>query len=81
MTMSELIKKNRLKRNLTQLDISRGLRLTSPQHISNVERGICVLSPRLYRKIAKILDIPVESLIEAQIEEYRERIIKKMNAK
>lgn len=70
---SEFIRSARIKSGLTQSDIANKLGLTSPQMISNAERGLCALppnkvvafcdctkaNPRKYMKV-KLIDLKAE---------------------
>lgn len=68
-----VLKEERLKKDITQSELAEKIGLTSPQYISNVERGLCPISPTLLRKACKVLQIRPEALIDACIDDYRSK--------
>lgn len=61
----------RLKLNKTQHDISEQLGYSSPQFISNWERGIAKPPINSLRQVAKAYKMPVTDLIELFVTEHR----------
>lgn len=64
--LGKFIKKIREEMDLSQWEVAKALGLSSPQYISNVERGLSVLNPKLFRKIAKVLSRSTIHSKEAQ---------------
>lgn len=70
-SVGRLIREARIKRGLTQKDISDLLGFTTPQFVSNLEHSKSPLPANLIPKLSKILKIPKRELIEAHLEDYR----------
>lgn len=68
--LAKELKKLRKNRNITQKELSEKIGLSSPQYISNVERGRCVISAPAIKKISKYLKISPEPLIKAHMKDY-----------
>lgn len=60
------LKKWRLEKDLTQDELAAKLKLDG-QFISNIERGVSALPPKHFRPIAKILDVPLRSVIKEHL--------------
>lgn len=58
----EVLKKNRLKQNLTLFDVAKAIN-TSPQFVKNMESGKSLISSKKLHKLAKTLDIEVDVLL------------------
>ncbi len=65
----------RVKAGLTQADVSKKLGLATPQYISNIERGVCLLSPHQMKKVAKIYKVKPMILVDHWISIKREMLI------
>ena len=71
------LKEAREAKGLTQADLSEALGFTTPQFISNAERGICQIPPKHYKKLAKLVGRnAVLSLIEERIERLSQKLHK-----
>lgn len=66
MKVSTLIKSARVKAGLTQADLGYKLGFSSPQFISNVERGLAPLPIKHAHKLSRLLNIPVDAIIKAK---------------
>ena len=64
------IQKARLKKGLSQKNISKALGLKSPQSISNIERGIAPVPPRYLKKLSKLLSLSEQILLEGMVENF-----------
>lgn len=74
MKLGKLIRKNRLERGIPQGEIATRLGFTSPQYVSNVERGISGLCPKHFKVVARMLKVKVELLYGAAERDYAARI-------
>lgn len=77
-TIAKLIKDARKKSGLTQAELAKELGYTSPQFISNWTRGLAEPPPKVYKQLGALLDVPVEKLIRAHLEEYKQKLIEKI---
>lgn len=75
--LSRILKVSRENADLTQADVSVKFGYTSPQFISNMERGICAIPTPLLPRFSKIYNVPLSKLIDAKVKDYREKLIKK----
>lgn len=74
--VAKLIKESREAKGLSQKDVSERLGFTSPQMISNIERGLCGFPVSRGRKLCRLLDIDFErDLLEATFADTKARII------
>lgn len=64
----------RYKTPWSQTDISMKLGWKNGQFISNIERGLCSLPSKYLMKYCHTLEIPVENVIEAMVEDYRAQL-------
>lgn len=72
-----VLKNAREATDLTQADVAEQLGFTSPQYISNCERGLCKLAARHLRKLAKLYGRkPIERVIDLRVGELRNKLIK-----
>jgi transcriptional regulator with XRE-family HTH domain len=69
-----LIRQARKEKGLSQLDISKKLGLGSAQYISNIERGLCGLDAKHFKKVGKLLNLEVEDMIESEVHRYRSKL-------
>jgi transcriptional regulator with XRE-family HTH domain len=64
----------RLKRNITQLELSRKLGYTSPQFISNWERGLSSPPLAIMGQLCDILKISKRDMADLLMKEYKNRV-------
>lgn len=77
--VGQLFKKIREDRNLTQHSVAAALGYTSPQFISNIERGICNAPLMNNKKLTKIYGRKaMEQVIELQAEIYKQKLMKSL---
>jgi transcriptional regulator with XRE-family HTH domain len=69
-----LLKEARQRAGLTQRQLSEALGFGTTQFVSNIERATAPIPSKHFRKINKILRIPIESLMDYNVERYRERM-------
>lgn len=68
------LKEIRQKAGLTQGELSKALGFTTPQYISNCERGLSVLCARHFKPIAKLCKVKVEVLVKARVEQFEQKL-------
>ena len=73
MKVRDLIRSKRIKLNFSQAELARQLNVSS-QLVNQIEKGSKKLPVSLIRKTAKVLQLSIQSLIDAKIEETREEI-------
>jgi len=76
--IGKLIKDARLKKGLSQRDLSKLLGLDSPQFISNIERNIASPPPHFYFVLNKVLGIKEKDFVEGLVDRYRQKCIKEI---
>lgn len=69
-----LLRQNRERLNLSQIELARLLGYTKAQFLSNVERGKCALPPKLVRPVASLFSIPEEVVKDAVVRDIMERL-------
>jgi transcriptional regulator with XRE-family HTH domain len=73
-SIGEMIKDRREEMGLTQLDCAKHLHLSSPQYISNIERGLCFPSLETVVKLAEILKMDGHKLVDYMLEEHAKKV-------
>ncbi len=69
--IGELIRQKRENLGITQRDCAKYLGLSSPQYISNIERGLCGPSVETLAKLGSYLKIDTTKIIESMVDAYR----------
>lgn len=69
-----IIRTARLKKELTQKDLTLALGYTNTQYYSNLERGVTNMSAENLGKICAILDIPASAIQKLLLDEYAEEL-------
>lgn len=77
---AELLISARKKANLSQSDISKALRLSSPQFISNIERGLVHIPPNRLAQFARLTRTPAEDFIRAHLADYESQLRENMKS-
>lgn len=77
---AKVLKAAREVAGLSQRDVTDKLGFTSPQYLSNAERSLTLLSPSLFKSVAKILNVPAEVFIRAHLLDIESQIRKKVRA-
>ena len=72
------LKAKREEAGLSQGDIAKAMGLTTPQYISNVERGIAKPSLRLLRSYRSLAKISKTQLIEFLVADYKSLLQKNL---
>lgn len=76
MIHTERVKKARLKLGISQTELAKHLNLTSPQFVSNWERGISGVPDTLISDVCNFLKINPMSFVNAKVKDYKIRILK-----
>jgi len=69
-----LIVRFRQESGLTQADLSKDLSYSSPQFVSNWERGIARPPMKALLKLAKKRKFPVKEMRDVLVKEYRDKV-------
>lgn len=72
--LGSLLKDKRVEKGITQMSLARELGYSSPQFVSNWERGMCSPAFDTLPTICKILGIPKREIIEIIIDETRNEL-------
>lgn len=62
-TLGDLIARQRIDHGLTQITVARALGYTTPQFVSNWERGVSLPPYHAIPRLAQMLKIPVNKLL------------------
>ena len=76
--IGEYLRTRREARGLSQADVSLYLGLTSPQYVSNVERGNCGPSGKRLKKWAGFIDADMTECVELMVDDYQSRLIEEV---
>ncbi|MCM2281315.1 MAG: helix-turn-helix domain-containing protein [Bdellovibrionaceae bacterium] len=76
--LSAFLRDKRIELNMTQLQASRALGHSSPQYISNFERGLCEPSLETAMKLCELYGIPRKQLYEIMVELYQQEMSDKI---
>ena len=72
-----MLKVLRKKAGITQAELGEKLGYTSPQFISNIERGLANLPQAKFRAAAKILRVDVHVLVKMHLKADKARMMKR----
>lgn len=75
---AELIKKSRIKKNLTQQEVSDNLGYSSAQFVSNWERGLSEPPDHSVRLVCRMLKISKDDLTDARTKDRHRHANKEM---
>ena len=76
MLFGSFLKNARESKGITQQEISDKLGFSSPQFISNCERGVANLPPKHFKPVSKMIGIDTERLIKLYIKDFEMRVRK-----
>lgn len=68
----------RIKANKTQAEISTKLKWSTPQFISNIERGLAPIPPKHFKGLNRELNIPIKKMMLHNIDWYVARMKREM---
>jgi len=71
MYIAGVVKRFRLDRKLTQLELSSKLKYQTSQFISNLERGKNSIPSNRLKSFSKVLRCPLELLVDAKCEDFK----------
>lgn len=72
--LGTLLKEKRIEKGITQMSLAKELGYSSPQFVSNWERGMCSPAFDTLPTVCKILGIPKKEIIEIIIDETRSEL-------
>lgn len=72
--LGSLLKDKRVEKGITQMALARELGYSSPQFVSNWERGMCSPAFDTLPVICKMLGIPKKEIIEIILDETRNEL-------
>ncbi len=72
--LGSLLKEKRIDKGITQMSLARELGYSSPQFVSNWERGMCSPAFDTLPTVCKLLGIPKREIIEIIIDETRSEL-------
>lgn len=65
------LKAKRVKAGLSQADVAHHLNYSTPQYISNFERGVCQPSMKILARLAKFYKLDFEEFFEIVVEQQK----------
>ena len=74
--LSEFLKSKRIEAGLTQSEVARKLGYSSPQFVSNWERGLANPPVFILRDLTKMYKVAAEKMFDMLVEEVRESLHK-----
>ena len=78
MKTGELIRKARIKKGLTQLELAKKLGYPNSQFVSLFERGLSKVPNDVYGKLHVILGVSVQHFIARKVTEFRKNMSKEI---
>ncbi len=76
-----MLKVLREKAGLTQSELSVKMGYSSPQFISNIERGLANLPPAKFKAASKVLGVSVKELVTLRLKADKARLMKRYGGK
>lgn len=67
--LARYLKQARIDANLTQRDVAREIGYSTPQHLSNIERGLSPVSMSLLSALTKLYKLPKKKTFNLYVEE------------
>lgn len=77
--LESFLKTAREQGGMTQLQLSRKLGLTSPQFVSNWERGVARVPIRTLAKLVKLFKLEIELVIDLRTRDSRDYLTQFLN--
>jgi transcriptional regulator with XRE-family HTH domain len=74
--LSEFLKNKRVEAGLTQSEVARKLGYSSPQFVSNWERGLANPPVFILKDLTKMYKVPAEKMFDMLVDEVRESLHK-----
>lgn len=69
--LGSYLKRKRMESGLAQIDVAEKLGYTTPQYISNFERGTCQPSLKILTRLADIYQIDIKEFFDVIIEQQK----------
>lgn len=79
--LGQYLKDAREESNLTQAQVAKKLGLSSPQYISNVERGLCPVSVDQLAKLIPLYRLNPHQIVDIMVENHRSLLAKQLISK
>ena len=79
--LGDYLKERRIQADLTQADVAQKLGYTSPQFISNFERGLCSPPLKNLKVLVKLYKLPAEEVIDLILKEQKVILSKALRVK
>ena len=76
--LGSFLKETRERASLTQADVSQRLGYTSPQFISNIERGISVIPLKTLARMVGLYKVNAEAVVKIILESQRKLLREKL---
>ena len=64
--------------DMTQIQLCKKLGYNAPAYIYKLESGQCSINPSKMKRLAKVLDIPLEHIHKARVDDYDDALYKKL---
>jgi len=80
-TLSVFLRDKRLKAGISQGEVARTLGYTSPQFVSNWERGLSEPPIATLKKLASLYSVPLDEMFEVVMEATLEKVKAELHAK
>lgn len=79
--LAQLLKDARLKKDLSQKEVALQLGYSSPQFISNWERGLAQPPLKVLRQLVKIYGLPEKKVLRIILKDFEKRLYKQFDQK
>lgn len=80
-TLGNHLKKKRLESGVSQMEVARKLGYTSPQFVSNVERGLCSFPLNKLKILVDLYKLDREQLTQIILSEHEKDVRRKLGGK
>lgn len=67
--LNKFLAKSRESKGLSQDDVGKLLGFSNGQYISNIERNECSLSPKHFKRIAKLYGVSLDDLVDFALDD------------
>lgn len=76
--LGNFLVKRRKELGLSQGDVSKFLGWGNGQFVSNIERGLCDMPPKHFRRISKLLNIDIKVLCNLALQDFKETLMEEI---
>ncbi len=80
-TLGNHLKKKRLESGISQMEVARKLGYTSPQFVSNVERGLCSFPLNKLKILVDLYQLDREQLTQIILTEHEKEVRRKLGSR